>query len=119
MLVSKLLDKNNVHPTIKANILLALGISLKRYYCHFIILQIHAIKDLVALTFTNLIEKKINQSTLINKFLYWFGYVEDILGCYVRTYKHKRLDTFLDIINTVHPKIEFTLQLETDNKKFF
>ena len=71
------------------------------------------LSPLLAEIFMNNLEDIISKHPLFKKCIYWHRYVDDILVCFNGTYR--QIDTFLQYLNTVHPNIKFTMELESNN----
>jgi hypothetical protein len=121
-LVQDLLDKNNTNPVVKQDILNLLKTCLDQNYFQFNdkiysskegLIMGNPLSPLLADIFMNDIEKSIHKHPLSNKFLYWYRYVDDIIACFTGT--SRQLNTFVNNINTIHPNIKFTIELELDN----
>lgn len=72
------------------------------------------LSPVLAEIFMDEIESKIHNNPLSSNFIYWYRYVDDIITCFTGT--NRQLDTFVNFINGIHPKIHFTMEMEEDNK---
>ena len=70
------------------------------------------ISPILADLFMDNIENIIFNSILCNNLLFWYRYVDDILGCFVGS--TRQLDIFHKFINSIHPKIKFKIENERD-----
>ena len=62
----------------------------------------------------NIEEKHIlNNNKYTNKIIYWYRYVDDILLLYKGN--KRQIENFYKYINTIHPKLKFTLEIEHNN----
>ncbi|KAK9886134.1 hypothetical protein WA026_014921 [Henosepilachna vigintioctopunctata] len=71
------------------------------------------LSPLCAEIFMDNLEHTIHDHPLSQRFLYWFRYVDDIICCF--TGSKRQLHSFQNLINSIHPKIKFTLEEELDN----
>lgn len=58
------------------------------------------------------LEKTIHKHHLSKNCIYWYRYVDDILACFIGT--DRQLHTFEKYINSIHPNIEFSIEIEQD-----
>lgn len=73
------------------------------------------LSPLLAEIFMSNIEERIfSQSCTKNHIAFWFRYVDDIIACFSGT--DRQLDQFLKIINNIHPKIKFSIEIEKEEK---
>lgn len=61
--------------------------------------------------------RNIHKHPLINSFLYWCVYFDDIIDCFSGT--NRQLDSSVKSTNTIHPKVQFTMEFDKDNKDNF
>jgi len=71
------------------------------------------LSPLLAEIFMDHLEKIIHKHKISNSFIYWYRYVDDVLACFTGT--NRQLDSFLEYINSLHEKINFTIETEKDN----
>jgi len=73
------------------------------------------LSPLLANLFMDHFEQLLSQSELFKKHItFWYRYVDDVLAGFVGT--DRQLNNFLKHLNSLHPKIKFTLETEKDNK---
>ena len=77
------------------------------------------LSPLLAELFMNNLEEKLFNSNnfLLNKVLYWYRYVDDVLVAWTGT--ERQLHLFHKLINQLHPKIKFTVELEENGSLNF
>lgn len=121
-LVQSLLDKNNINPITKEEIIDSLKICLKQNYfqfnnniytCEEGLIMGNPLSPLLADIFMNSMETTIHKHPLIKNFIFWYRYVDDIITCFIGT--NRQLNHFLEFINSLHDNIKFTIELETNN----
>lgn len=72
------------------------------------------LSPLLADIFMDHLESKILSSNLSNNhILFWFRYVDDIIVGFNGT--NRQIDLFLKSINSMHPNIKFTVEIENEN----
>ena len=71
------------------------------------------LSPLLAEIFMDNLEDKISKNKIFQKFTYWYRYVDDILAAFVGT--QRQLNVFFDFINELHPNINFTMEIESNN----
>lgn len=123
-LVEKLLEKNKVNVIEKHDIVNLLEVCLRQNYFQFNnniytctegLIMGNPLSPLLAEIFMDNLEGIIHGNNVLHRgFLYWHRYVDDVLTCFVGT--TRQLDSFLEYINSLHPNIKFTMEIE-ENKK--
>ena len=71
------------------------------------------LSPLLADVFMNSLEEKIFKSPLATQILFWKRYVDDIFGIFKGTLE--QLNNLHLYLNSLHPSIKFTLEIETNN----
>lgn len=124
ILIDEILQKSNINPIIATEILSCFETCLSQTYFQFnnkFYLQ-HTglpmgspLSPLLADIFMSYIENKILNSNLgKNHIHFWYRYVDDVLACFKGT--NRQLQNFLHYINSVHSKIQFTVEKEDNNE---
>jgi predicted GIY-YIG superfamily endonuclease len=74
------------------------------------------LSPLLAEVFMDKFEEKLFQSgnKLLKNIVYWFRYVDDILCCWTGT--ERQLDQFLEVLNSRHKSLNFTMERGVDQK---
>ena len=72
----------------------------------------NALSPLLSEIFMDNIEDHIHKTPFSKYILYWYRFVDDIYTCFTGT--NRQLDNFLKYINSIHPKITFTMEKEID-----
>ena len=72
------------------------------------------LSPLLAEIFMDHLENKLFQSKvpLLSNVFYWYRYVDDVLCCW--TGSHRQAHNFLTFLNSLHPRINFTMEMESD-----
>ena len=119
-----LLQKNSLFPAIvKEDLLQGLEICLKQNYFEFngSIFQDKdslaigsSLSPLAAEIFMDNLEQKIMSHPLSKLCKFWYRYVDDVFSCFLGT--RRQLTTFLAYLNSLHPNIQFTLEIEENNR---
>lgn len=126
LIVKDLLIKKNVNIIIQDHILQMLEVCLeqnyflfndKYYYSENGLIMGNPLSPLLAEIFMNNLEEKIYSHPISKQFLYYFRYVDDILVCFKGT--DRQLSTLQQFLNTLHPNITFTTELEENNSLNF
>lgn len=121
ILVEKLLTLKNVNIIKKQEILDTLKTCLEQNYFEFDrtlyssgegLIMGNPLSPLLAEIFMDSLEDKISKH-IFKKFIYWYGYVDDVLACFTGT--DRQLTQFLEFINNIHPNIKFTIEKEINN----
>ena len=63
--------------------------------------------------FVDNLEKILEKYPIFMNVVYWYRYVDDIFVAFKGT--ERQIIIFLDFLNTLHPNIEFTLDVEENN----
>lgn len=117
-----LLEKNSTNPIIIEELITVLDLCLKQNYLLFNdffyeqqegLAMGNPLSPLLAELFMNDLENKIANSKFFDSCLYWHRYVDDILIRFKGT--DRQLTNFFDFLNSLHPKIKFTLEIEVNN----
>lgn len=120
-IIDFLLTKNHSNPIKKYDILDCLENCLEQNYFKFNgsiytaldgLIMGNPLSPLLAEIFMDNFEAKIHSHQCSKNFLYWYRYVDDIICCFKGT--DRQLQCFFDYINTIHPKIKFTIEREID-----
>ncbi|XP_045470675.1 uncharacterized protein LOC123677962 [Harmonia axyridis] len=72
------------------------------------------LSPLLAEVFMSNLESTISQHPSFSKILFWHRYVDDILALFKGTLDD--LNNFLILLNSFNPRIQFTMEVESDNK---
>ena len=122
-LAEDLLLKNKVNPVIINELMDGIDLCSKQTYFMFnqnIYMQKEGLamgsplSPLLAEIFMDNFEKTVfsSKNPLTKQIGYWFRYVDDVLCLWLGT--DRQLNKFHTFINSVHPKIKFTLEIETN-----
>ena len=122
VLVENLLVNNRVNPVIKNDIINLLKTCLNQNYFCFNekfyeskdgLIMGSPLSPLLAEIFLDNLETKFHSNKASNSLLYWYRYVDDILVCF--TGSDRQLGTILQLLNTLHPRIKFTVEEEVES----
>lgn len=121
-LVEELLIKNKVNPVINTDIVNLLKTCLRQNYFQFNntfynskegLIMGSPLSPLLAEIFMNAIELKIHKHSNNINYIYWYRYVDDIITCYTGT--ERQLNKSLEFLNSLHPNITFTMEVESNS----
>lgn len=123
-IIAEMLINNRTNPCISSDILNLLDVVLRHNYFTFNgrvyrqtagLAMGSPLSPLLAEVFMFELEKSILSSALAKKHVtFWHRYVDDVLIAFDGT--SRQFDLFLEHVNSFHPKIKFTHEMEVNNK---
>lgn len=121
-IIDNKLTENRTNIIVKQDIINTLVVCLDQNYFEFNdniymakegLIMGNPLSPLLAELFMDNLESKIHNHKLSKNFLFWFRYVDDIFACF--TGNVRQLNIFSNFINSLHNRIEFTLETEKNN----
>ncbi|MGH9701260.1 MAG: reverse transcriptase domain-containing protein, partial [Candidatus Acidiferrales bacterium] len=122
-IINQILFKKNINPIIQQEILLMLDLCINENYFQFNneyyqqkdgLAMGSPLSPLLAEIFMSHFEENFLNTPHAQNICFWFRYVDDILVCFNGSAEDLQLT--LNHLNSIHPKIKFTLEIEQNNK---
>lgn len=122
-LIQTLLDKSKINPTLANEIVSSFKLCTsqnyftyrnKSYYQNTGLAMGSPLSPLLAEIFMANLETTIEQTEPFKHIIFWYRYVDDVLAGFTGT--SRQLTKFLAHINSIHPKIKFTIEEERNNE---
>ncbi|XP_044752692.1 uncharacterized protein LOC123312368 isoform X1 [Coccinella septempunctata] len=119
-----LFEKSGLHTHVILDLCTLLDLVLKqnffqfenKYYCQVDGLSMgSSISPFLSEAFMSKFEQNLSRTSLFLKhILKWYRYVDDVFAIFRGT--HGQLMSFLDLLNSLHPSIKFTCELEVNDR---